>query len=160
MTSYKAALLPLAAALALAASPSWAADLSSPCGYIGGTLADTAKNSSGSISTASEDVFQFETKNGSIKVPYQKINLIEYGQKVGRNAASYALAIGVSPLFLLVKSRSHYVTVGYSDENGKQQAAVFQVDKKAIRPLLASLEARTGVKVTFQDQEARKAGKG
>ena len=35
---------------------------------------------------------------------------------------------------------------------------VFRVDKNAIRPALVALEARTGLKVKYQDQEARKAG--
>jgi hypothetical protein len=37
---------------------------------------------------------------------------------------------------------------------------IFRVSKNDIRALLVSLEARTGRKVTFQDEEARKAGKG
>jgi hypothetical protein len=37
---------------------------------------------------------------------------------------------------------------------------VFKVDKGKIRALLVSLEARTGLKVQFQDEQARKAGKG
>jgi hypothetical protein len=37
---------------------------------------------------------------------------------------------------------------------------VFRVNKGDIRIILASLEARTGRKVEFQDEEARKAGKG
>jgi hypothetical protein len=37
---------------------------------------------------------------------------------------------------------------------------VFEVPKGAIRSVLVSLEAKTGRKVEFQDEEARKAGKG
>jgi hypothetical protein len=37
---------------------------------------------------------------------------------------------------------------------------VFRVSKDDIRMLLVSLEARTGRKVEFQDDDARKAGKG
>jgi hypothetical protein len=37
---------------------------------------------------------------------------------------------------------------------------VLQVGKEEIRPLLVSLEARTGRSVEYQDEEARKAGKG
>jgi hypothetical protein len=37
---------------------------------------------------------------------------------------------------------------------------IFKVDKADIRSLLVSLEARTGRKVEFQDDDARKAGKG
>jgi hypothetical protein len=37
---------------------------------------------------------------------------------------------------------------------------VFRVDKSDIRATLVSLEARTGLRVEYQDPEARKAGKG
>ena len=37
---------------------------------------------------------------------------------------------------------------------------LFRIDKNAIRTALVSLEARTGLKVQYQDEEARKAGKG
>ena len=63
-------------------------------------------------------------------------------------------------MFLLSKSRKHFLTIGYMDEEGKQQALVFRVDKGGIRSALVSLEARTGLKVQYQDEEARKAGKG
>ena len=56
--------------------------------------------------------------------------------------------------------RDSFLTIGYSDSNGKQQALVLEVGKDEIRPLLVSLEARTGRTVEYQDEEARKAGKG
>jgi len=49
--------------------------------------------------------------------------------------------------------------VGFELESGQQQALLFRVDKDDVRGLLVSLEARTGRKVTYQDDEARKAGK-
>jgi hypothetical protein len=60
----------------------------------------------------------------------------------------------------LAKKRSHFLTIGYSDEENRQQAMVFRVGKDDIRMMLVSLEARTGRKVEFQDDDARKAGKG
>jgi hypothetical protein len=48
------------------------------------------------------------------------------------------------------------VTVGYTDLNGRQQALVFQVDKSDVRALLAELEAKTGRRIEYQDDEARK----
>jgi hypothetical protein len=66
----------------------------------------------------------------------------------------------LSPMFLLSKSRQHFLTVGYTDADGHQQAMVFRVAKGDVRTVLVSLEARTGVKVQYQDLEARKAGKG
>ena len=50
--------------------------------------------------------------------------------------------------------------MGYVDPEGKQQALVFRVSKGDIRVLLGSLEARTGRRVEYQDEEARKSGKG
>ena len=92
-----------------------------------------------------------------MKIPYERINLLEYGQKVDRR---YAMAFLLSPVFILSKSRQHFLTIGYTDENGKQQAMIFRVGKGDVRPALVSLEARTGLKVQYQDGEARKAGKG
>lgn len=91
-----------------------------------------------------------------IRVPYERINQLEYGQKVDRRVWE---AVLLSPLFVLLKKRDHYVTVGFELENGQQQALLFRVDKDDVRGLLVSLEARTGRKVTYQDNEARKAGK-
>jgi hypothetical protein len=71
-----------------------------------------------------------------------------------------ALALAVSPVFLLSKARKHYLTLGYADEAGEQQALVFRVDKDSIRAALVALEARSGVKVRYQDAEARKAAQG
>ena len=70
------------------------------------------------------------------------------------------MAVVISPMFLLSKKRRHFVTIGYADDQGKQQALVFRVDKNDIRATLVSLEARTGLKIQYQDQEARKASKG
>jgi hypothetical protein len=100
-------------------------------------------------------VFQFQ--RGSVEVPYDRINLLEYGQNASRRIVA---AVLVSPMFLLSKSRKHFLTVGFTDENGQQQAMVFRLDKSHVRALLASLEARTGLRIQYQDDEARKAGRG
>ncbi len=95
----------------------------------------------------------FVTRSLTLHVPYDKVNTLEYGQHVGRR---YAEAILISPLFLLSKSRKHFVTVGYVDGNGRQQALVLQVGKSDVRTVLAELEAKTGRRVEYTDDEARK----
>ena len=124
--------------------------------YIGGTAAIRNKVS-GSLQTTDDQLFRFYSKKKAIEIPYERINMIEYGQKVDRR---YVMAIVVSPMFLLSKARRHFLTVGYADEEGNQQALIFRVDKSDIRSVLVGLEARTGRKVQYQDDEARKAGKG
>jgi len=125
--------------------------------YIGGTAPQIAVGASGAITVSDQRYFAFYSRKSNIRVAYDKINLLEYGQTVGRRLD---LAIIISPAFLLVKKRKHFLTVGYMDEDGKQQALVFRVDKNDIRAALASLEARTGQRVQYQDEEARKAGRG
>jgi hypothetical protein len=128
-----------------------------PSRYLGGTLAGLEAGTAGSLRTSDAVSLEFATRHSLVRVPYERINLIEYGQKVDRRLAE---AILISPLLILAKKRDHFLTLGYEAEDGRQQAAVFQVDKTAIRAVLASLEARTGRKVTYQDEEARKGGKG
>ena len=125
--------------------------------YVGGTISEIPSGCAGSIQAMDEEYFVFYTKTGKWRVPYDKINLIEYGQKVDRR---YIAAVLISPLFLLAKKRQHFLTVGYSDDDHRQQAMVFRVSKGDIRTVLVSLEARTGRKVEYQDDDARKAGKG
>jgi len=125
--------------------------------YVGGTISQIPDGCSGTVTAVDEQYFVFYSKKASWRVPYDKINLLEYGQKVDRRYLAAAL---LSPLFLLAKKRSHFLTVGYSDEANRQQAMVFRVGKDDIRMMLVSLEARTGRKVEFQDDDARKAGKG
>ena len=134
-----------------------AADSGARAQYTGGTVAGLAHKSDGRIDTTDENALLFRTKKTTVRIPYSRINTLEYGQRVSRR---YAEAILISPLLVLAKKRKHFLTIGYTDEQGRQQALVFQVNKGAVRPVLVSLEAKTGRKVEFQDEEARKAGKG
>ena len=125
--------------------------------YVGGTASALTSGSGGSIDVSDQRYLGFYTKRGQVRVAYDRVNLLEYGQKVDRRLLA---AVVISPMFLLSKSRKHFLTIGYMDEDGKQQALIFRVDKGSIRSALVSLEARTGLKVQYQDEEARKAGKG
>jgi hypothetical protein len=131
-----------------------AADRGNRVEYVGGTIPGLRK-SGGFIDLTGEQCFRFQAGPAMLEVPYDSINLLEYGQNVNRR---YLLAIAISPLLLLSKKRQHFLTVGYADDQGRQQAIVFQVDKAHIRPVIVSLEAKTGRKVAYQDTEARKAG--
>ena len=128
--------------------------------YVGGT-ANLKEMTEGHSSTSDEKVFVFEYKAGkaasTLKIPYDRVNALEYGQKAGRRLG---LAIAVTPLALFSKKRKHFLTISYMDESDKQQAAVFELGKDVVRITLASLEARTGRKIEYQDEEARKSSKG
>lgn len=141
----------LSLSMTLSASPS------AKVNYVGGTLAQLPARAAGTLRVGDEDCFTFQAAGATIRVPYRDVDLLEYGQRVTRR---YLEAIVISPLFILAKRRAYFLTVGYTDAKGKQQAMVFQVKGREIRPVLVSLEARSGRRVEYQDDEARKSGKG
>ena len=133
------------------------ADDGSGAKYVGGTVASLVPDSGGTLRTTDDLFLEFRSKGRELHVPYTQVNLLESGQNVDRRYIAAAL---VSPLFILSKKRQHFLSLGFTDPEGRQQAMVFRIDKGDIRALLVSLEARTGLKIVYQDEQARKAGKG
>jgi hypothetical protein len=125
--------------------------------YVGGTENQIKDGAEGQSSAKDERNFVFDYKGGNLAIPYSQVNDLEYGQKAGRRIG---LAIAISPWLLFSKKRKHFLTVGWKDEQDKQHAAVFELGKSIIRTTIATLEARTGKKVDYQDDEARKSGLG
>lgn len=128
--------------------------------YAGGTVAAILEDTEGKLDLKDEKTMVFEWDNGKWELPYSNINIIEYGQKAGRRVgAAIGTAIALSPvgLFLLFsKKRKHFISLGFTDENGKQQGAIFELSKGTVRKTLKSLEARTGKKVEYESDEAKK----
>ena len=142
----------------IAAEPAAFAGLGSDkTAYVGGTENQIKDNTEGQSSAKDEKNFLFEYKGGKLAIPYDRVDDLEYGQKAGRRVG---VAIAVTPLALFSKKRKHFLTIGWKDEQDKQHAAVFELGKSVIRTTIATLEARTGKKVEYQDDEARKSGMG
>ena len=125
--------------------------------YIGGTENQIKDGAEGESSAKDEKSFVFQSKEGKLEIPYDQVNDLEYGQKAGRRLG---LALAISPWLLLSHKRKHFLTVGWKDAQDKQHAAVFELGKSVVRTTIATLEARTGKKVEYQDDEARKSGLG
>lgn len=126
--------------------------------YVGGTLTGVKEKAEGPFNTKNETAIQFSTKkDGSINIPYDNITGLEYGQKAGRRVA---VAVLVSPFALFSKKRNHFLTVSFTDAAGKEQSAVFELGKDIVRTTLTVVETRSGKKMEYQDDEARKHGKG
>lgn len=125
--------------------------------YIGGTESQVKEGSEGQSSAKDERIFLFEYKGGKIEIPYEQVNDLEYGQKAGRRLG---LALTISPWLLLSHKRRHFLTIGWKDAQDKQHAAVLELGKSIVRTTIVTLEARTGRKIEFEDDEARKSGMG
>lgn len=135
--------------------------------YIGGTVSAIPQEIVGELDTSDQKALSFEwakagkREAGDWRVAYNQVTALSYGQHAGRRVGSAVatgvLTMGAGSLLLLTKKRRHYLTIDFLDEKGKSQGAIFLVGKKAIRPLLDGLEAKTGKKTQYEDEEARKA---
>jgi len=125
---------------------------------IEGTL--DAKNASQLVFTALDKPFRGKT----FAIPYDRVIDLEYGQKAGRRVgtavATTVLFGPIGLLSLLSKKRKHYLTVGFKDDSDKDQVAVFELGKDIVRTTLPIVETRSGKKIEYQDEEARKSAKG
>ena len=136
--------------------------------YVGGTVTALASATSpvnGYIQTADESALVFDADaqpslDQSIRIPYANVIDLEYGQKAGRRvsaAIGYSIVVGPAGLLALMsKKRHHYLTVGYTTDDGKAQVAVFEVGKDIVRTTLAIVQARSGKKIAYQDEDARR----
>jgi hypothetical protein len=148
--------LALSILFCLFASTAPAAHSGSRVEYLGGTRPDIPGNHNGEIRVTDETYLVFVTKHTKVKIPYSRINMLEYGQKVNPR---YVAAL-ISPVFMLAKKREHFLTIGFQNDNGHEDAMIFRLNKDDVRLALVTLEARTGQEVHFQDEDARIAGKG
>ena len=143
--------------------PLWAGLGSNRALYIGGTVSAIPTKAEGSLITDDPSSARFEWQNGKWDLPYREVSSLAYGQHAGRRIGA-TVAWGVTTLgvmalpMLFSKKRRHYLTVEYVDDSGASQAAIFELGKDAIRTTLKSLEVRTGKRVEYEDDEARKAG--
>jgi hypothetical protein len=132
--------------------------------YQGGTTRDkdfegAKKAIEGYFVTESETELKFEynlnERNRTFSIPYNKFIDIEYGRRAGRRVGDSTMTtVLYSPVSLfnkLSKKRNHYVTIGYFDENGKEQIAVFELGKDIVLTTLHILESRSGKKIILQD---------
>ena len=133
--------------------------------YIGGSTKNkhfpsVKKNVVGHLNTDDNQLLMFipDKKNlSAYTIPYSQIIAIEYGQDIGRLADRMStLEKFFTPLSSHIKIPRHYVTIGYIDSNDQAQVAVFELGINIVRTTLPILIMRTGIEITYQDEEAKK----
>ena len=113
--------------------------------YFRGTLSTVKEKTEGRFNTQAETELAFNAgKKGSVAIPYAAIASLEFEQK-----ERLVVVIGLGPP--VSKRLAHYLTITYSDPEGKAQSGVFELGKDIVRPLLKILEERSGKAITFQD---------
>jgi hypothetical protein len=135
--------------------------------YFGGTLARfnaVGRRIEGRLDLSGAHRLVFISAEGadaaqSLEIDYKDIRDLEFGQKVGRRAqlvAGTTVLLGpIGLLSLAFRSRHHFLTVAYANDGGNVEVCIFELGKSAVRATLAAVEARSGVAIEYQDNEAR-----
>lgn len=121
--------------------------------YVGGTISGLPEGTVGGLDTKNEKALVFESTAGKFEIPYENITSLEYGQKAGRRLA---VALTLTIWALLSKKRKHFLTIGFTDANDRPQGVVLEVPKGTVKSTLIVLEMRSGKKVEYESEEARK----
>ncbi|HEV8383976.1 MAG TPA: hypothetical protein VGQ11_03825 [Candidatus Acidoferrales bacterium] len=130
--------------------------------YTGGTLAVFKEAVDGTWELGEKAVlFTAKKGGGKVEISYDKIESLEFGQKVGRRlwGAAVGNVLILTPITLLLlfsKKRKHFLTLTYLDEEGQKQGAVFELAKGIVKESLNTLESKSGKKMEYESDEAKK----
>ncbi len=116
---------------------------------MGGTAAGLKPETHGLPRTDDQRVFVFEAKDAKLVVPYTNITRIEYGE-------TSKMTVGYIGSLYPKKEHHHFVTISYNDETNSPQTAVFEIGHSRVWTTLINLERKTGKKVEFSDENARR----
>ena len=137
-----------------ASGPAWALDPRKAM-YVGGTVSSLPPGRvEGSLDfSAAAAMFFVAAKGGdSVAVQWKSIRDLEYGPRVPPRWKT-AKSLTSLPSFLSKKGRKHYVTIGYKDSAGADQAVVFELGDEIIRRTLTALKDKSGKPLTCQDEQ-------
>ena len=93
-----------------------AGDTGSRVLYVGGTVPGVPNKSGARIEMLQDDALKLSLRGSSLMIPYKDVNTLEYGMRVSRR---YVEAVLISPLFLVAKKKTHFLTIGYTDAGRK-----------------------------------------
>jgi hypothetical protein len=121
--------------------------------YVGGTIKDLPEATQGELDTKNEEKLIYTSDKGGFEILYQNITSLEYGQKAGRRVG---VAIVITVWALFSKKRKHFLTIGYNDAEGKPQGVVLEIAKGRAKTMITIIEVRSGKKVEYESEEAKK----
>src|SRR5665213_1147147 len=84
-----------------------AGDAGSRVVYVGGTIPGVPNKSGARIEILQDDALKLSLHGDSLMIPYKDVNTLEYGMRVSRRYVEVAL---ISPIFLLGKKKTHFLT--------------------------------------------------
>ena len=100
---------------------------------------------------AAKKALSFTDKKGNAQfsVPYDNVKSLLYERTA---KPRYAAGLLIAWPLLFTKSKKHYLTIQYTDADGKGQFALLHLDKGNVQQILAIAEAQTGKKVERSEE--------
>jgi hypothetical protein len=80
----------------------------------------------------------------AFSINYDAIHAMQYERTA---QARYVAAVLISPVFLLTRSKKHYLTIEYNDQSGETHFVIVRLDKKNAREAVATATAQTSKRV-------------
>jgi len=141
--------------------------------YVGGTLRDFPRGGMGArvhvdilgganvskiegrIDTQSESELVFDTGgNGSLAIPFKAVAALAYGLEPHEIPEGGTFLITWDPLDQYTSKAHYFLSIRYVDQAGVEQGVVFELGRDVVRPILQTLEARTGRAIEFTHIDA------
>jgi hypothetical protein len=127
--------------------------------YNGGSVSTTVKPDDWDNKlTITADAITLALKDGkTLTIPPKQVTSLSYGQeahrRVGTAIGLAMISLGVGVLFLLHKTKLHFIGINYTDMNGKKEGVLIQGDKSNFRAIIVALQGVTGVPVSVSEKE-------
>jgi hypothetical protein len=118
-----------------------------PAVYVSGSAA-VPNGSAGSVNLGDAKEFRFDYADDSFKLPYSRITGIQLESKPGGKSH---LASSVSWVPKINKRQAKLLTIAYKGENDGGETAVFEITKEEFQSIASILEARTGMRVRYDE---------
>jgi hypothetical protein len=80
----------------------------------------------------------------AFSINYDAIRAMQY-ERTGQ--PRYVAAVLISPVFLLTRSKKHYLTIEYNDQSGEAHSVIVRLNKKSAHKAVATATAQTSKSV-------------
>jgi len=108
--------------------------------------------------TVTPDSIVLALKDGkTVSIPPKQVTSLSYGQEAHRRGGTAiglaVISLGVGLIFLLAKTKLHFIGINYVDLDGKNEGLLIQGDKSNYRAIIVALQGVTGVPVSVSEKE-------
>jgi hypothetical protein len=86
----------------------------------------------------------------AFSINYHAIHAMQYETS---GHPRYVAAVLISPVFLLTRSKKHYLTIEYNDQSGEARSVIVRLNKKNAREAVATASAQTSKSVEQIDEK-------